>query len=220
MSNQKPAQKTTAVPAAVASIISQPRPLFKDDKIDLPEISEGLYVFWWANGWDGSEASQEFLDRGAKEAKFVGPRNGTPHSTSFHEPGHKPLLETPHIALYVGKSPKVGQRIKQHLLPSTTSEKYRMTTGGQPVPLAIYSDEGPNFIYKRTSTCQFRAGMEYLYRELYFHAELNAMAQIKRNVLVSTLPVDADAGGFKHRFFTEDLLIGLLEPWFNLDGER
>ncbi len=208
------------LPQDLQPLISSPRPLYKDGRLDLPETSEGLYIFWWANGWDDSETSRDLRERGAKEAKFAGPRNLEAHCTGFHAPGRKPLLETEHLALFVGKSMKMSQRLKQHLLPSTTSERYRMSTGGKPVALAIYGDDAPNFVYKRTTSCQFRAGMEYLFRDNYFNPEVNALGRIKKHVLISTLTVSQEQGGFKHRFYSEDLLIGLLEPWFNLDGER
>jgi|GEM_PF-6626551 len=49
---------------------------------------------------------------------------------------------------------------------------------------------------------------------------------IMDNVRVSFVPVvdneDGDLANdaFKRRFYWEDLLIGVPQPWFNLDGER
>lgn len=72
-------------------------------------------------------------------------------------------------------------------------------------------DINSHTLVKRTSGCQFRAGVEHLFKNkgMSFHDELG-----KFGVSFFSEP------DFIQRFYMEDLAIGYYRPWFNLDCER
>ncbi|NJC24524.1 hypothetical protein GGR27_000005 [Lewinella antarctica] len=74
-------------------------------------------------------------------------------------------------------------------------------------------DKSSEVIAKRNTKCQFRAGMEYIYKD----AENNeAYESIFKNVGFTYVLIDEKK--FKHRFYIEELAIGLLKPPFNFNG--
>lgn len=102
------------------------------------------------------------------------------------------------IPLYVGKSTNLPSRVGQHLLLKTDS--YRTKSGD------IKYISRP-----KTTSCQLRHGIEVL-----FVGEPDSKSLMLDNVGLTVVPETR----FATRFYLEDLAIGYLKPWFNLDTER
>jgi hypothetical protein len=210
----------------------------KDDIHDGP----GLYAFWWYG-------DPGVLD-GDQKVEFTGPafneigndgkviKKDNTHRSCFTITEENRLLDPGPICLYVGKSTNVRGRIAQHLKPSIkTSRRFAVIKhvkgkkAGTETVKCSYTNE-VSTICKRDTSSQFRAGMEYVLRkEALRRAAIDpndqyVYEQIRQFVGLTFVPVeDAPAptvtnDAFKRRFYWEDLLIGVLQPWFNLDGER
>ncbi|TXF86316.1 GIY-YIG nuclease family protein [Neolewinella aurantiaca] len=178
----------------------------------------GLYTFWWV----GDPA----VLRGDQLVKFVGPagENGGTHESCFTIRPENLLLQTEHTCLYVGKSTNLQARIRQHLLWRGNSDVFlaKKQADGSVRRTSLY-DKPVSIIYKKNTSCQFRAGMEYLFRQESVEDPETVRRMIRDHVRISYLPISDGAertDAFKRRFYWEDLLIGVLQPWFNLDGER
>jgi hypothetical protein len=182
------------------------------------EKQAGLYAFWWI-GDPAVLRSDELVE-------FVGPAGdkGGTHKSCFTIRPENRLLEIENTCLYVGKSTNIRARIRQHLLWSGNSDTFlaRKQADGSVSRTELY-DKPVSTIYKKNTSCQFRAGMEYLYRHASKANPEIVRQMIRDHVRISYLPISDAADrrdAFKRRFYWEDLLIGVLQPWFNLDGER
>lgn len=193
----------------------------------------GLYAFWW----HGDPA----LLNGDQEVEFTGPafseidangktvRKDRTHRSNFTIAEEYRMLQDLPICLYVGKSTNIRGRITQHLRPrlSTTSRylSVKRKATGHLERLHTYTEEVSR-IYRRDFDSQFRAGMEYLFRVAANDDDHLVPRMITEHVGLTFLPLadteqaDDRRDAFKRRFYWEDLLIGVLQPWFNLDGER
>ncbi|MBQ9494912.1 MAG: hypothetical protein IJR50_04655 [Treponema sp.] len=143
----------------------------------------GLYIFWFDN-------SDKIIRTLKRNLQIKGPNRKT-QSLSWDW-----NLDNEKICLYVGKSTDIKKRLGQHLLlktnnlyPNTTSE-----------------------LYKKTTSCQFRSGFDYLYQK----KNINIFSKINKRVHLSIIREN----NFIRRFYMEDFLIGKLLPWFNIDSER
>ncbi len=65
-----------------------------------------------------------------------------------------------------------------------------------------------------TTSCQLRYGIEHIFNET------EAPLEIIHNQIGYSYVTDFKDNGLVTRFYLEDLLIGTLRPWFNLDSER
>jgi hypothetical protein len=182
------------------------------------EKQAGLYAFWWAGN--------PTVLRGDQLVEFVGPAGdkGGTHESCFAIRPENRLLETEHTCLYVGKSTNLKARIRMHLLWNGNSDAFlaKKQADGSVSRISLY-DRPVSTIYKKNTSCQFRAGMEYLFRHDSTADPEIVRQMIRDNVRISYLPISDAADrrdAFKRRFYWEDLLIGVLQPWFNLDGER
>jgi hypothetical protein len=195
----------------------------------------GLYAFWWLG--EQSELTNDAMDK----VQFKGPAvaledsNGnsttghTLHTGTFSTSKANMLLDTQNLCLYVGKTTCIKRRIGEHLMSGTSSTAYLkpVIRKGKIFREPSYENQSVSTVFKRNYNCQFRAGMEYLFRE---EAKKNTdfvWEKIKEKVGITQLEICNGKGeyiertdAFKRRFYWEDLLIGVLQPWFNLDGER
>lgn len=223
------------LPKQLHAILPGEQPLLLDwTKVrDRIPSQPGLYAFWW-------HGDPKLLN-GDQEVKFTGPafseidangkkvKSDRTHRSSFTIAGEYKLLKTEPVCLYVGKSTNIRGRITQHLRPrlSTTSRylSVKRRNDGELERLYTYNNEVSK-IYRRDTDSQFRAGMEYLFRVAANDDDHLVPRMIKEHVGLTFLPLadteqaDDRRDAFKRRFYWEDLLIGVLQPWFNLDGER
>lgn len=151
---------------------------------------QGVYAFWWI----GDMTELMSLNRGFKLKGIAGKDVDAEWKTE----------QEPPIPLYIGKTTNSQQRLRQLLELGITSENWYDEFD--------HSKEiAGEHLNKRTTACQFRTGMEHLYYDTK-----KAYDSIKENVGLSFLPIVY----FQERFYLEDLAIGVLRPWFNLDSER
>ena len=105
------------------------------------------------------------------------------------------------MPLYVGKTTNLSNRVGQHLLLG--SNKYEPKSGNL-----------GSVCRPRTTSCQLRHGMEVL-----FHGSDWVKRVMIDNVGLTYVEPSGEVH-FVERFYLEDLAIGVLRPWFNLDSER
>lgn len=234
MKDQNQQQYKFSLPKELTEIIPGEEVLYLDWINNRERISNkpGLYAFWW----HGDSA----ILNGDQEVEFTGPafqeidddgkkiKSDRRHRSNFTIADEHKLLSVDPICLYVGKSTNIRGRIAQHLKPSMkTSTRFSTIhhKDGSKTVKCNYSDQ-VSTVCKRDSSSQFRAGMEYLLRIQAKKDDSYVFRMIKENVGITFLPLEDDNDvanpnhAFKRRFYWEDLLIGVLQPWFNLDGER
>lgn len=102
--------------------------------------------------------------------------------------------------LYVGKSTNLRKRFGQHLMRGSRGRVHTIPANGRKQKAA-------------TTACQLRYGIEHI-----FPKESKPLDLIARDVGFSFKVYAAE--DIAERFFQEDLLIGTLRPWFNVDSER
>lgn len=234
------------LPASFEELRSNLTPLFKGKVRSNTSTGNGVYCFWWKETDNKHslpvEATALFQGAsiGAERIEQV-KRDGVPfvdHGGKFYKQLEGPLmgkLPVPYpldgyVCLYIGKTAKDGginSRIGQHVCKNTfTHEDYLHYPPSQNAPSKQheYRKDGPDFIKKRNTVSQFRAGMEYLFRNEPEVAREDGKAcsyaykRMMDSVYVSW--VDDKDLTFRDRFYLEDLAIGLFHPWFNLDSER
>jgi hypothetical protein len=225
------------VPKEIETLQSELKSLFDGNKRRALSRRGGVYCFWWKE--EGNEhklpentcALFQGASIGVKKIANV-KKYGVPHverGTKYYREVCGPLkgkLPVPcplegYACLYVGKTAKDGgitSRVGQHVCSGTlTRSKYLYYRPKEKLSFKqhSYDQPGPDYIKKKGTVSQFRAGLEYLFR---MEAEGFAYARMKDSVYVSW--VDDEALTFRDRFYLEDLAIGLFHPWFNLDSER
>ena len=220
-------------------------PVTTGDRLSVPK-QPGLYTFWWGGPKDGINGKQKVVFQGPKIAEGPKPdlshgrvaikgasRGNTVwyegHVSNFEIAKQDRHFETAMIPLYVGKSTNLYSRVRQHLMPGTESSSAYLTKRnkkGEIVKQANYTAK-PSTIFKRDTQSQFRAGMEYVFRREAMKDDGYTFRMIREHIHFSYRVVEdnddevsAPRHAFKRRFYWEDLLIGTLQPWFNLDGER
>jgi hypothetical protein len=150
----------------------------------------GVYAFWWV----ADKAQLMMADR----------------HIVLKGPGERPVnveykdwwpSELPYPCLYVGKSTNIKKRFSLHIKRDSPGRLH-----------AILADNVK--LKPRTTSCQLRYGIEHVFR-----MDPNPLAIIYRAVgfsYTTDFPNDAIA----ERFYTEDRLVGIWRPWFNIDSER
>jgi len=107
-------------------------------------------------------------------------------------------LEYP--CLYIGKSTNLRNRFGQHLMRKTMERAHEIPTTKK--------------VKAKTTSCQLRYGIEHTFME-----EQRPLDLIYQNVGFSYM-TEFDGNPVAERFYGEDLLVGVLRPWYNVDSER
>ncbi len=153
----------------------------------------GVYVFWWTG------SPETLRDEASRSIVLHGP-GGRPVPLRFDDEWLGLSTGLP-VPLYVGKTAKdIAHRIGLHL---------RLKTERMLVPGEDEVKQKPP-----TTTCQLRAGIEHI-----FPHERDTRTLILDNVGLSYVILDGDEHA-AHRFYLEDLAIGMMHPPFNVDIER
>jgi hypothetical protein len=171
----------------------------------IPDIS-GLYSFWWINS-NPDDIGKLYLT-----AKLKGKQMGREYE--YHDIHWKWNLDQPYICLYIGKATSIVNRVNQHLLLSTSSDEWYLkefTRYRNKTALKIVPNKNEDLLVKRSTSCQFRAGLEHLFKHSPITLDLK-LKNIGFTFLGEKDPIE--------RFYLEDLAIGWHRPWFNVDSER
>lgn len=191
----------------------------------------GVYCFWWLDKnklppidittiFQGPLASKKKYEANTNEYLEVSNKSGglsyyKKYEDNLMNDSINRIIETEYFPLYVGKTTDLKQRIKDHIMPKIINrEAYfkKIKTFDREI---YKEDRSTEVIAKRNTKCQFRAGMEYIFKDKKSN---KAYQNMFLNVGVSYVAIPQKQ--FKHRFYVEDLAIGLLKPPFNLDSER
>lgn len=158
----------------------------------LPKLG-GVYAFWWTGALD------LLRDEAVRTIALHGP-GGRLVPLQFDDEWLGLSTGLP-VPLYVGKSAdSMAKRVGQHV----RLKSKRMLPTGQ----SVKKKEQP------TTSCQLRAGIEHI-----FPNERDTRTLILDNVGLSYVILDGDKHA-AHRFYLEDLAIGMMHPPFNVDIER
>ncbi|HEC60853.1 MAG TPA: GIY-YIG nuclease family protein [bacterium] len=150
----------------------------------------GIYAFWWIGSKGTLLSSNRRIRHNGPKTVFVDVEFNDWWPLDLHFP-----------CLYVGRTTNIKNRFSQHLKRGCHGRLHTIPKSNQKQQPA-------------TTSCQLRYGIEHI-----FKSEPNPLKIIEENVGFSyqTSGIAADAA---ERFYTEDLLIGLWRPWFNVDSER
>lgn len=171
------------------------------------ELVSAIYAFWWIG--DSSElndSSKLYLEVKLKGKKI----NKTDkeflknNSNRIDLNGHiihtikwnNDWFNTELPCLYIGKTTNLVSRIGQHLMLKKKEWVYNN-----------------GFLYKHNSSCQFRSGFEHLFQNF----------QNRKDIMLNKVGITFQSFNWNDvadRFYLEDLAIGYLRPWFNIDSER
>jgi hypothetical protein len=158
----------------------------------LPEQG-GVYAFWWTG-------STEYLSEKMARKVILKGRTEKPVSLQFDDEWLGLSTKLP-IPLYVGKTAAgLTGRVGGHLRLST--ERLVLTRKGAEKAAPPSSD------------CQLRAGIDHIFPDVK-----DTRTLMLDNVGLSYVILDSDEHA-AHRFYLEDLAIGLMHPPFNIDIER
>ncbi len=102
------------------------------------------------------------------------------------------------------QSVRIYTRIQQYLPDRPGTQNWYNTCAA--------GSEHPS-LYKRTTACQIRAGIEHLFKK---HQPSPELGDKLRHFSLAWVEETC----FAERFYAEDLAIGTFRPWFNLDCER
>jgi hypothetical protein len=153
----------------------------------------GVYTFWWTG------PLEILRDQANRSIILPGP-NERAVALEFDDEWLGLSTGLP-VPLYVGKTATgIAQRIGLHLRLKTE----RMLAPGK----GAAKHKPP------TTTCQLRAGVEHI-----FPHERDTRTLMLDNVGLSYVVLDGDEHA-AHRFYLEDLAIGMMHPPFNVDIER
>lgn len=209
--------------------------------VDKTKGMSGLYCFWWKEE-ELSELDTNVIIKGpvvskkdvVAEEEYIKTKTGKGetfhklYKTNLKYESERRLIKTDWLPLYVGKSTNISNRLKGHIMSGTDSKSYfsfkEKDSDEKKEKLGFYKQpKQSSIIKKRNFSCQFRAGVEYLFR----NAEIDTLHLIKKSgsILITHVEIeekDTDTlnQNFGKRFYLEDLAIGLLCPPFNLDSER
>lgn len=165
--------------------------IYQNNRINLPEEA-GVYAFWWMG------SREELMNADCLKVLLKGPK-GILREIEF-EDWWPPELEYP--CLYVGKSTNLKNRFSLHI------------KNGSPGRLHSIPDSGEKQKAVTTS-CQLRYGIEHIFRDSKTPLDI-----IFNKVGFSYTTDFPDKNAIAERFYTEDRLIGIWRPWFNVDSER
>jgi len=178
----------------------------------------GVYVFWWiGNVNELKKLNRELIITG-KNLK---------NDKKYIKINWNWNLENEKVCLYVGKTTTILNRLKQHLYnyieyfewyDNNWLNKIKEIKKNNP---KIEVNKLKQMLYKRNTSCQFRAGIEHLFKvEKEKDRNINIIQKIKQNIGFSYYLVNDKNNGVAKRFFLEDLAIAIFKPWFNVDSER
>ena len=153
----------------------------------------GVYAFWWIG------PARILKENAARSIVLHGP-GGRRVGLEFSDEWLGLSTELP-IPVYVGKTASsIAKRIGQHL----RLKEQRMLSLGQ----SLKKKKHP------TTSCQLRGGIDHI-----FPNERDTRTLMLENVGLSYVILDGDEHA-AHRFYLEDLAIGMMHPPFNVDIER
>lgn len=150
----------------------------------------GVYAFWWVG------QRTELL--GANRHIVLKGPGGKLVDVEFKD-WWPPELQYP--CLYVGKSTNIKKRFSLHIMRGSEQRLHNIPP----------SNEKQKAV---TTSCQVRYGIEHI-----FKAHDSPLQIINNKVGFSFTTAFAD-NAIAERFYTEDRLIGIWRPWFNVDSER
>lgn len=150
----------------------------------------GVYAFWWL-------ADRSELLEANRYIVLRGPR-GRLVDVELKD-WWPPELEFP--CLYVGKSTNIKNRFSKHIMRGSINRIHN-------IPESNEKQKAIN------STCQLRYGIEHVFKN--HCSPLEIINQKVGFSFTTKFPENAIA----ERFYTEDRLIGIWRPWFNVDSER
>jgi hypothetical protein len=153
----------------------------------------GVYAFWWTG------PIENLRDNANRSIILRGP-NKRPVRLEFDDEWLGLSTGLP-VPLYVGKTADdLARRVGLHL---KLKEPRILDLGG-----STQKQKRP------TTSCQLRAGIDHT-----FPTERDTRALILDHVGLSYVVLDGDKHA-AHRFYLEDLAIGMMHPPFNVDIER
>ena len=150
----------------------------------------GVYAFWWL----GERAE---LLQANRHVVLKGP-SGRLVDVEFKE-WWPTELQFP--CLYVGKSTNIKKRFSLHIRRGSEGRLHEIPD----------SNEKQKAV---TTSCQVRYGIEHIFKN--DPSPLDILNEKVGFSFTTHFPQNATA----ERFYTEDRLIGIWRPWFNVDSER
>ena len=211
----------------------KPVPITKhlNDKKKIVNVEDeaAIYLFWYKN-------DDRRLQKLSRKVAIKGPRKGPQSGPQKYKDmiTYPPMtwdwnMKQDYVCLYVGKSTRLGckrtkkngkvsrlpGRLKQHLWPARPENIYLCRKHAQDIAIERirYKNNGGLIRYKPNTSCQFRSGFDFLYRK---QPKTIIFDEIRKRIYM-TIHYEEN---FATRFYLEDYLIGMLQPWFNLDAER
>ena len=160
-----------------------------------------VYGFWWTGDLSDLKNGSRDVNLAGKNSKNRTEDHDLKWETDWFQKG----LDI--FPLYIGKTTVLKQRVKQHF--HTSIPKNDWYNLNRPKCKGVPNKR----IIKHTTSCQFRAGFEHLFRN-----RTDRYDKVRENVVLTFLTFDKKE--VANRFYLEDLLIGHYRPWFNLDSER
>ena len=161
------------------------------NRVNLPEET-GVYAFWWMG------SREELMEADCLKVLLKGPK-GILGKIEF-EDWWPPELEYP--CLYVGKSTNLKKRFALHIKNGSSERLHSIPASGEKQKAV-------------TTSCQLRYGIEHI-----FCNSKTPLDIIFNKVGFSYTTDFPDRNSIAERFYTEDRLIGIWRPWFNVDSER
>jgi hypothetical protein len=201
-------QKSTPLSKLVGADGNLSKAAFRDHFGDA--LQKGLYAFVWVG------PVEKLQERKLKLVGVGGKKAPVTHEIQWlHSDFHPDCKSKNRFPLYIGKTSTIYQRIRQHLELNVEDWRSKVeATDAKPNPKQYDKD----YLFKRTTACQFRSGLEHLF-ELPSRPELLAILE-HIELVFHPIADDTDGQGVKDRFYLEDLAIGYFRPWFNVDSER
>lgn len=162
------------------------------------ESVAGIYSFWWTGDLNLLKSLNRNVSLKGKHLKELDEEGNDFLKHDFLWDWN--LADGP-VCLYVGKSHNIAKRVDGHLCNYRTSESWYEPGHNQ------------NFLVKHTTACQFRSGLEHLFKP---HNGKTTLEEKLSHIGFSYLAEPS----VTERFYLEDAAIGFLRPWFNVDSER
>lgn len=152
--------------------------------------SPGVYAFWWMGEKSKLMAANRHIVLKGPGKRLV---------KVEYQDWWPPELAYP--CLYVGKSTNIKKRFSLHIKRRCLGKLHRVLADNKKLK-------------PRTTSCQLRYGIEHVFR-----TDPDPLALINDSVGFS-YTTDFPANAIAERFYTENRLIGMWRPWFNIDSER
>ena len=164
-----------------------------------------IYLFWYKNnGYRLKNLSRTLKVKCSGDKKY--------QSFTWRQD-----IEKKYVCLYVGRTTRLQDRLNEHLLSGDPKNLYKNKKHVNHIRKKYrkHGEYGKKMRAKPENKdgCQFRSGFDYLYRNRT--DEINIFYEIRKHVYISIY----DESDFFTRCYLEHYLIGMLQPWFNLDAE-